>query len=104
MTYQIRYFFDPGSGVCLWAGNAAARERFGYPIDHRTVDISENARRQLDYLIAWFDTSLDWDSPPATRWPEEEWQRFRQAAHAGLEMLRSQLRPPEWEVLDEIRI
>lgn len=25
--YDLRYFFDAGSGVCLWASNEAARER-----------------------------------------------------------------------------
>ncbi|HEV2461879.1 MAG TPA: hypothetical protein VGS80_26275, partial [Ktedonobacterales bacterium] len=31
--YRIRFFFDYGSGICLWAGNALTRERFGYPIE-----------------------------------------------------------------------
>lgn len=34
MAFALRCFFDPGSGICLWANNDEARERFGYPIDH----------------------------------------------------------------------
>jgi hypothetical protein len=51
MKYEIRYFFDPGSGVCLWAKNAAAREKFGYPIDHRNLGLSENTKSWLQHLI-----------------------------------------------------
>jgi hypothetical protein len=104
MTYEIRYFFDPGSGICLWAKNAAAREKLGYPIDHRNLDLSENTKRWLEHLVAWFDTSLDWESPPGPPWPEEERARFRQAARKGIELLRAELPSPQWEFFDEIKI
>jgi hypothetical protein len=103
MSFEIRYFFDPGSGACLWSKNAAARERFGIPIDHRNLEMSEHAKRWLDHLIAWFDTSLNWEAPPEMRWSDEEWKRFREAASAGLQMLRAELPPPEWEFVDEVR-
>jgi len=32
--YTLRVFFDAGSGVLLWSGNSAARERFDYPVNH----------------------------------------------------------------------
>ena len=41
MTYLIRFSFDPGSGVCLWAKNEAAREKFGYPIEHWELPLRE---------------------------------------------------------------
>ena len=104
MKYEIRYFFDPGSGVCLWARNAAACEKFGYPIDHWNLDLSENTKRWLQHLIAWFDTELDWERPPETRWSEEDRNRFRQAAIKGIELLRAELPLPQWEFFDETNI
>jgi len=89
----LRYFFDAGSGVCLWAGDDAARERFGYAVAHGDLPLSVNAKRWLDYLVAWFDTSLDWENVPSRGafWTEAEAVRFRAAALVGLEMVRREL-------------
>jgi len=89
----LRFFFDAGAGVCLWAGNDAARERFGYAVAHGDLPLSVNTKRWLDYLVAWFDTSLDWENAPAqgAYWTVEEEARFRAAAVAGLEMVRREL-------------
>ena len=93
MSYDIHYCFDPGSGVCLWSENEEARERFGYPVDHWQLPLTENTRRFLQYLIAWFDTSIDWSSPSDMDdyWSEEELIRFKSGAAKGLEMLRQEL-------------
>lgn len=103
MTYEIRYFFDLGSGVCLWAKNEDAREKFGYPIEHWELPLSENTNRWIQYLISWFDTSFDWSSPADSDnyWSEEELQRFNQAAKKGLELLRQELPSPQYEFIDE---
>ncbi|MFZ6846546.1 hypothetical protein [Undibacterium sp. RuTC16W] len=103
MTYVVRYFFDPGSGICLWAKNEATREKFGYPIDHWTLPLPENTKRALQYLVAWFDTSLDWDAPSDsdTYWSDDELQRFRLAARKGLELLRQELPSQLYEFIDE---
>jgi hypothetical protein len=95
VAYELRYFFDPGSGICLWSANQEARERFGYPVDHWTLDLSENTRRWLSYLIAWFDTSIDWSSPSDSddRWSPEEVARFREASEHCLALLREELGP-----------
>lgn len=89
----LRLFFDAGSGVCLWAGNDAARERFGYAVAHEDLPLSVNTKRWLDYLVAWFDTSLDWENAPArgAYWTEAEEERFRAAVALGLEMARREL-------------
>lgn len=89
----LRFFFDAGAGVCLWAGNDAARARFGYAVAHQDLPISVNAQRWLDHLVAWFDTSLDWENAPARGafWTEAEAARFRAAAAVGLAMLRREL-------------
>jgi len=103
MRYEVRYFFDPGSGICLWAKNAEARQKFGYPIDHRNLDLSENAKRQIDQIIAWFDTSIDWKSPPNKIWSEDDQLKFKLEAVKVLELIREELPPPEWEFFEEIR-
>jgi len=90
----------------LWAKNEAAREKFGYPIDHGTLPLSENTKRSLQALVAWFDTSLDWNDPSNSDsfWSEDEWQRFRLAARKSLESLRQEL-PSQWyEIIDETNV
>ena len=103
MTCEVRYFFDPGSGVCLWAKNETAKVKFGYPIDHWALPLSENAKRWLQYLITWFDTSIDWSAPSDTDdyWSEEELQRFKHAAKKGLKLLREELSSSEYVFFDE---
>jgi hypothetical protein len=103
MTYQLRFFFDPGSGVCLWAKNDTAREKFGYPVEHWELPLSENTKRWLQHLVAWFDTSIDWSAPSDSDdyWSEEELQRFKVAARKGFELLRQELHEPQYEFFDE---
>src|SRR5436305_12580468 len=58
MEYENWYFFDHGSGVCLWAKNEATREQFDYPIEHRRLDLSENTKCYLailDFLVRYVD-------------------------------------------------
>lgn len=91
--YELRFMFDPGSGVCLWAANDKARERYGYPIDHWQLPLPENTRRWLSYLIAWYDTSIDWAYPSDSDdvWSIEESNRFREAADKGIALVREGL-------------
>ena len=80
-TYKFRYFFSAGSGVCLWSDNDAAREKFDYPVNFSKLTLSENLQRKALYIMAWYDTSLDWDYPPdPSPWSEEEKTRFNLAA------------------------
>lgn len=104
MKYVIRYFFDAGSGVCLWAGNDAARAQFGYAIEPGALPLSENTQRRLQHLIAWFDTSLDWDALPESAWSADERERFEIAAQKGFELLRQELAAPQYELTDETGI
>lgn len=102
MSYAVRYFFDPGAGICLWAANEKAKERFGYPIEHWDLPLTENTKRFLQYLVAWFDTSIDWSSPgdADNYWSEEELARFKSAAARGLEMLRQELPNNQYEFIN----
>ncbi len=99
--YLFRYFFDAGAGVCLWAANDAARERFDYPIELVDLPISENLRRFLYHLTAWYDTSIDWNCPPdPSPWTQDEADRFNHAAKHGLARLRAEL-GNDFEIVDE---
>ncbi|MEJ8850560.1 hypothetical protein [Variovorax rhizosphaerae] len=97
--------FDSGSGVCLWSTNEAAREELGYAIDHWALPLSENTKRWLQHLVAWYDTSLDWESPANSdqQWTSEELKRFNAAAKRGLEMLCRELPDLKYSVSYEER-
>jgi hypothetical protein len=41
----LRFFFDAGSGVCLWAYDAEAKARFGYPVEAEMLDIPQSCAR-----------------------------------------------------------
>ncbi len=103
MTYEIRLAFDVGSGICLWAKNEAAREKYGYPINHRDLPLSENTARLLQHLIAWFDTSLNWEAPSDTDnyWTDEEFKRFKHTAQKAYQLLCEELPPPQFVFIDE---
>jgi hypothetical protein len=93
MSLGLRYFFDPGSGICLWAQNDEAKQHLGYAVEHWDLPLSENTKRYLQHLIAWFDISIDWESPgnPGIHWSGEERARFQGAAAQGLALLKREL-------------
>lgn len=62
----LRFFFDAGSGGILWATAPEDRERWGNPIDLAHLPISRALREELEHLVAWHDTSLNWDHPPGS--------------------------------------
>lgn len=100
----LRYFFEYGSGVCLWACNDAALNRCGdYAIDTDVLPLSANTRYWLQHLIAWYDTGLDWDDPGSgvSRWSENEHAHFKLAAQDGLRRLRQELSAETYEISDE---
>ena len=99
--YLLRHFYDPGSGVCLWAANGAARERFGYAVDLARLALPLELQAEGERLIAHFDTSLDWDYPPnPSLWCAEQNAAFEQTGGIFLNRLRAAL-GPEYLVLDE---
>src|SRR5262245_2023165 len=100
MTCELRYFFDPGSGTCLWAGNDAARAAHGYAVKHADLPLSDAAKRALDDLIARFDRSIDWQSPTESRWTAQESAGFFDDARQVLERLRAELDGSQYTVRD----
>jgi hypothetical protein len=77
-TYKLRFFFDPGSGICLWSENDLARDRFGYHVALDSLELTASVKRQAEELIERFETSIDWSYPPApSPWSEVERERFQ---------------------------
>lgn len=103
MSYEFRYYFDPGSGVCLWSENDEAKNLHGYPVEHWELPLSENTKRYIQYLIAWFDTSIDWSYPSDSDdyWSAEETANFKEASKKGLSMLKAELTIRGYEIRDE---
>jgi len=63
---RLRFFFDAGSGVCLWAQDEEAKRRFGYPVDLDALDLPRDLYADLARLIADYDATIDWNNPGAT--------------------------------------
>ena len=88
----LRHFYDPGAGVCLWAANDAARERFGYQVELTELPITPELRDEGQRLMALYDTSLDWDYPPdPSPWSDEQWGQFFDENWAFVRELQRQL-------------
>lgn len=97
----MRFFFDAGSGTALWAANPRDRELLGYAVDNRQLPVSQALRDDLTALVAKYDTSLNWDYPPAPGpWREPQCRQFNEAVHQAIERLNAEL-GPGWEVRDE---
>jgi len=101
--YKFRYFFDPGSGICLWSANDLSKERFGYPVDINELSLPEHLYLQTAELLARFDTSVDWNDPAGpSPWSETERSLFNDSAQSLFIALRQQL-GSEFEIIDESR-
>ena len=89
---QLRYFFDPGSGVCLWAGDDAARDAFGYAVAFEDLSLSPDTVAIGNELLQEFDGSIDWNDPGSpSPWSTAQMQGFSDKAHAFLSRLRAEL-------------
>jgi hypothetical protein len=76
-NYRLRYFFDPGSGICLWSENDLASDRFGYAVELDDLYLTASVRMRAEELIARFDTSIDWTNPAGpSLWSDVERERF----------------------------
>ena len=101
--YKFRYFFDAGSGVCLWSSNARARERWSYAVNCSELPLSRELQRALDGVIASFDKGIDWAYPAESPiWNADEHASFNVNAQRVLLTLQKEL-GCEYEVVDESR-
>jgi len=99
--FLLRFFFDPGSGICLWAGNDAAREQFGYAVAASSLPIPDNLHREIEGACSDFNTSIDWANPAGpSPWSPTERAAFDARADQLLSHVRLALGPP-FEVRDE---
>jgi len=61
---RVRFFFDAGSGCCMWSANAAARRELGtYEINLSTLPLPKALQDEGEVLIQRQYTSIDWDDP-----------------------------------------
>lgn len=98
--YALRYFFEPGSGICLWSANAAARERFTYAVELELLDLPPEVVSRGNALITQFNSSIDWNNPPGpSPWPEGQRAQFESQAQELLGMLQDSP-GPEFEIRD----
>jgi hypothetical protein len=103
VRYDLRYFFDAGSGVCLWAGNEQALERFGYAIEAASLGLPDALVAEADRLLTTFDASYDWNDPAGPS-PQSESTRLQFVEDAGrfLDSLRNCL-GPDYLVIDKVK-
>ncbi|WP_416397383.1 hypothetical protein [Allohahella sp. A8] len=98
---KLRYFFDPGSGVCLWASDEEARDAFGYSVELERLPLPERLITAGCELITWFNTSIDWDYPPnPSPWSPAERTKFMAASDAFYSRLVAAL-GTEYELANE---
>ena len=100
---RLRYFFDPGSGVCLWAASDSTRTAFGYAVDHDTLPLSAQTKALLTELVTRFDESIDWDCPTArgSGWTDIVEREFLEAADRAHRMIEEELAATGFEVVAE---
>lgn len=89
---RLRYFFDPGSGICLWAADEESRVLFGYPVELENLNLSQDTVSLGNRLISLFDGSINWDDPAgASPWSEEQKSQFVRETVVFYERLVSEL-------------
>ena len=99
--YKARYFFDWGSGICLWSASLATREAFDYPIESSALPISDELRDTLERVVALQLGQLNEADPGGpSPWSDDDLQSFRRESRALLEQLRIEL-GDDWEIVDE---
>ncbi|MVN87670.1 hypothetical protein GO986_12950 [Deinococcus sp. HMF7620] len=98
---RLRFFFDTGSGICLWAGDAATEERCGLAVEAQDLPLPPEVVAEAERLIDLWDTGIDWNNPgEPSPWTAEDEQDFQAQADALLGRLRAAL-GPDFEVVDE---
>ena len=89
---KLRYFYDAGSGICLWAGDDEATEKYGYPVLLEKLPLSKKTVSIGNELINRFDTSIDREYPPGpSRWNEEEKSRFAKDSNSFYSLVVEEL-------------
>jgi len=72
----LRFFFDAGSGVCLWADDAEAKARFGYAVESEMLDVPADLRAEIEQLVTDYDDTFPWDDPGSGQWVQPDRTMF----------------------------
>lgn len=101
---KLRYFFDPGSGVCLWALDEEARAAFGYPVGLERLPLPDELIAMGNELITWFDTSINWNYPPnPSPWSPAERLEFMAGSNTFYSRLIAVI-GNEYELVSEVHV
>ena len=102
---RLRYFFDPGSGTCLWAADHDTRAALGYAVDHDALPLSAATKGLLTQFVTRFDASIDWSCPTerGPAWTMAAEREFLDDADRGLRMLVDELGSAGFEIVTEHR-
>jgi hypothetical protein len=97
---RFRYFFDPGSGACLWAANESAGAAYGYAVDHNKLPLTQRTKALLNQLTIWFDKSIDWNNPTerGAEWTKNSEDEFLAAADIALAEVIAELGAGNFEI------
>lgn len=100
---RLRFFFDSGSGICLWSGDAFTEDRYGLAVEACALPLPPDLVAETERLIALGDMGLDWDVPEGpSPWTADDERGFQWEADALWERLRVAL-GPGFVVVDERR-
>lgn len=100
---RVRFFFDAGSGYCIWSANAAARRDLStYEIHLSTLPLPKGLQDEGEALIQRQYTSIDWNDPSSGKpWTIEEQAAFNAEANHWLARVRAALDGKV--VIDDVR-
>lgn len=87
---QLSFWWDWGCGP-FWCANDQARAMFDVgPIDPEALGLPDALAVELEQMIEWHDTSLNWEYPPDPGpWRQEEYDRFNAASMRLFETCRN---------------
>lgn len=101
-VYKFRFFYDWGSGICLWSANDEARELYGYPVNLNDLPISQALVTEGNRLAELWDTSLDWNDPAGdSPWNDEQYTQFYSEARQFIQRLEQAL-GLQYKIIDEL--
>ena len=90
---RVRFFFDAGSGCCMWSANAAARREIStYEINLSSLPLPKDLQDEGEALIQRQYTSIDWADPFSGKpWTDEQHAAFDAEASDWLARVRAAL-------------
>ena len=97
----LRFFLDPGSGICLWRASTDPADQENYALDHETLPLHRNTKAALTALIALADISIDWENAPAAGpyWSEGTRKVLEELAESAFGDVRAELLSHGYQVI-----